>query len=410
MSNIKRTCLGCGNQLPESFLNLGKMPLANAYVSPEKAGSPEPTFPLAVAYCPVCHLVQLTETVPPEEMFTQYLYFSSFSDCFLTHAREMADEFIKRFQLNAHSQVLEIGSNDGYLLKHFHRRGIRSLGIEPAKNIAAQAQRQGIPTLNRFFNAGAVEEILRIFGKADLIIGNNVLAHIPGINEFLQAVNACLRPWGVVVFEFPHLKAMLDKIEFDTIYHEHVFYLSLSALKVLVERAGLQLFDVTRHRVHGGTLRVFLQKMQKQPITSNVETIIADEVAAGLTDPERYTSFSRDVASLKQQLLSLLHDLKAAGKRIAAYGAPAKGNTLLNYCGIGSDLLEFTVDRSPHKQGLLTPGMRLPIRDLSYLVKTAPDYTLILPWNLAAEIIAQQTDYIHKGGSFIIPVPKPTII
>ena len=410
MSSTKGTCLGCGNELPEPFLSLGKMPLANAYVRPEKTDSPEPSFPLAVAYCPVCHLVQLTDIVPPEEMFSEYLYFSSFSDSFLAHARGMAHELIKRFHLDTENLVLEIGSNDGYLLQHFHKRGIRSLGVEPAKNIAAEAQRRGIPTLNRFFGTAAVKEILQIFGKADLIIGNNVLAHIPGINEFLLAVKACLRPSGIVVFEFPHLKELLDKTEFDTIYHEHVFYLSVSALIVLAERAGLQLFDVTRHRVHGGTLLVFLQKGQTQPVTSNVATMVAGEVVAGLTSPERYASFSREVASLKQQLLSMLHGLKASGKRIAGYGAPAKGNILLNYCGIGPDLLEFTVDRSPHKQGLFTPGSRLPIRDPAFLVKEVPDYTLILPWNLAGEIISQQKEYIHKGGSFIIPVPEPMII
>ena len=410
MSNTKQICLGCRSRLPEPFLNLGKLPLANAYVSPEKAGSPEPTFPLAVSYCPVCHLVQLTDTVSPEVMFREYLYYSSFSDSFLAHAREMAVELIRRFHLGTHSQILEIGSNDGYLLQHFSKRGIRSLGVEPAKKIATEAQRRGIPTLNRFFGVGAVEEILQIFGKSDLIIGNNVLAHVPGINGFLQAVKACLRPWGIAVFEFPHLKELLDKTEFDTIYHEHVFYLSLSAVKVLAERAGLRLFDVTRHRVHGGTLRVFLEKGRAQPLRPNVAAMMEEEVAAGLTSPQRYTSFSHDVVSLKQELLSMLYDLKASGKRIAAYGAPAKGNTLLNYCGIGSDLLEFIVDRSPYKQGLLTPGSRLPIRDPAYLVKEVPDYTLILPWNLAREIIGQQKEYIRKGGNFIIPVPTPIMI
>ncbi len=405
-----KACLGCGHELPESFLDLGKTPLANAFIRPEQARLPDATFPLAVAYCHACHLVQLKDLVPPEKMFSEYLYFSSYSDSFLAHAREMADLLTKVFHLNANSRILEIASNDGYLLQYFHQNGIPVLGVEPAKNIAVEAERRGIPTLNRFFSLEVVQEIVGGFGRVDLIIGNNVLAHVPTINDFLRGVKACLKPTGAAVFEFPYVMELLDRTEFDTIYHEHVFYFSLSAIKNLAERAGLQLFDVTLQPVHGGSLRVFLQHKGTRPIATAVGAMLVEEKTAGLTGQGRYASFSRDVAALKQELLDALYSLKESGKRLAAYGAPAKGNTLLNYCGIGTDLLEFTVDRSPHKQGLLMPGSHIPIRHPEVLLKEMPDYTVILPWNIADEVIAQQRDYLREGGKFIIPVPKPRIV
>ncbi|TAJ34653.1 MAG: methyltransferase domain-containing protein [Nitrospirae bacterium] len=365
---------------------------------------------MAVACCQVCHLAQLTDLVPPERMFTEYLYFSSYSDSFLAHAREMMESLTARFALGPDSRVLEVASNDGYLLQYFEQRNIRVLGVEPAKNIAAEAERRGIPTLNCFFGLEAVTHITGGFGQADLIVGNNVLAHVPAINEFLRAVKLCLKPAGAAVFEFPYLKDLFDGVEFDTIYHEHVFYYSLAAIEKLAERAGLQLFDVMHRPVHGGSLRVFLQHRGTYPVTGCVAEYLAAEQASGLTGPERYASFSREVVNLKEELRSLLCGLKAAGKRLAAYGAPAKGNTLLNYCGIGTELVEFTVDRSPHKQGLLTPGARLPIHAPEALLKEMPDYTLVLPWNLAEEIVAQQQEYRRRGGRFIVAIPKPGII
>lgn len=407
MNSPERTCLGCGGSIPDAFLDLGKMPLANAYVRPENAHLPEPTYQLAVVYCPACHLVQLTDVVPPEEMFSEYLYFSSYSDSFLAHAREMAESLTERFHLGHQSRVLEIGSNDGYLLQYFQRQGIPVLGVEPAKNIAAVAKQREIRTLNRFFAPDVVKDVLEDFGQVDLIIGNNVLAHVPTINEFLRAVGACLKPTGVAVFEFPYLKELLDRTEFDTIYHEHVFYFSLSAVKNLAERAGLDVSDVNHQSVHGGSLRVYLQHKEACSMTSNVAATLAKENAVGLNSSERYASFSRDVFALKDKLLSLLRGLKASGKRLAAYGAPAKGNTLLNYCAIRKDLLEFTVDRSPHKQGLLMPGSHIPIKHPDELLKKMPDYTLVLPWNIMGEIIAQQAQYYRRGGRFIVPIPRP---
>jgi SAM-dependent methyltransferase len=410
MRSDRRICLGCSGPLPGPFLDLGAMPLANALIRPEQANEPQATFPLAVAYCPACHLVQLTEQVSPKQMFTEYLYFSSYSDSFLAHAREMAESLIARFDLGKDSRVLEIGSNDGYLLQFFQQRGVPVLGVEPAKNVAEAAGRRGIPTLNRFFGPDVVEEILGDFGKVDLIIGNNVLAHIPEINGFLSAVRRCLAPTGAAVFEFPYIQDLLDGIEFDTIYHEHVFYYSLSAVSNLAERAALALFDVSHQPVHGGSLRIFLQAGEARPLSGSLQTMLAEERQAGLTGPRRYAAFSENVTIVKEKLVSLLRGLKAGGKRLAAYGAPAKGNILLNYCQIGRDLLDFTVDRNPMKQGLLTPGARLPIRPPHDLLAEMPDYTVILPWNIADEILDQQAEYRRRGGQFIIPLPEARIV
>ncbi|MEK6544013.1 MAG: class I SAM-dependent methyltransferase [Elusimicrobiota bacterium] len=406
-SGLSSRCLGCGRGLPAPFLDLGRTPLANAYIDPAKAGEPEATYPLAVAYCPDCHLVQLSERVAPEEMFSEYLYFSSFSQSFLRHAEAMVGALTDRFDLNANSLVLEIASNDGYLLQYFKQKGVPVLGVEPARNIAAEAQKRGIPTLNRFFSLESAKDILVRHGASDVIIGNNVLAHVPDINDFLSGVRDCLKPTGVAVFEFPYLGDFLENIEFDTIYHEHVFYYSLTAIGILARRAGLELFDVAHQAVHGGSLRVFLQRPGTRPVATTVGAMLADEAQAGFITSALYQTFSVKVEGLRRALLAVLGKHKSAGKRLAAYGAAAKGNTLLNYCGIGKELLEFTVDRSPHKQGKVLPGSRIPVRPAEDLVREMPDYTVILPWNFADEIIGQQQEYLRKGGRFIIPVPMP---
>jgi SAM-dependent methyltransferase len=405
-----RLCLGCGNPLPSPFLDLGSTPLANAYLRPERAKLPEESFPLAVAYCTNCHLVQLTGRVLPDKMFDEYLYFSSYSDSFLNHASRMANEMIQRFGLDGTSRVLEVASNDGYLLQYFLRRGVRVLGVEPARNIAAEAARKGIPTLTCFFGTEAAAEIQARFGTADLIIGNNVLAHVPAINDFLSAAAACLKPDGAAVFEFPHIKELLDKTEFDTIYHEHVFYYSLSAVQVLAKRAGLQLFDVELQPIHGGSLRAYLQHSGWRPVAARAETMLKQERDEGLTTADHFVSFGFQVEALKRRLVHMLQQLRSSGNRLAAYGAPAKGNTLLNYCGIGPELLEFTVDRSPHKQGMLLPGSHLPILPPEELTARRPDYAVILPWNIAGEIVAQQREYLRAGGRFIVPIPEPRIL
>jgi SAM-dependent methyltransferase len=405
-----RACLGCAAALGDPFLDLGVLPLANAFRRPDDCRGPEPALPLAVAYCAGCHLVQLTATAPPEALFGEYLYFTSYSDHVLDHARATAGTLAERFALGPGRRVLEIASNDGYLLQFFQARGIPVLGVEPARNVAAAALARGVPTLNRFFGPGTVDEIVGTFGASDVIVGNNVLAHVPEINPFLAAVGRCLGPGGAAVFEFPYLGDLLERTAFDTIYHEHVFYYSLAAVAGLAARAGLEVFDVERHPVHGGSLRVFLQHAGGRPVGPAVERLRAAEEAAGLTGAARYARFDRDVARLRTDLVSLLRRLRGGGRRLAAYGAPAKGTVLLNACGIGTDLLDFTVDRSPHKQGRLVPGVRLPIRPVEDLVREMPDVTLLLPWNLADEILDQQAEYLRKGGAFLVPVPAPRLV
>jgi len=403
-------CLGCASDLPDAFLDLGEMPLANSYIKAGDEGKEETSYKLAVAYCPVCHLVQITHRVAPEDLFGNYLYFSSFSDAFLKHAQEMADTLIKRFALDSSSLVMEIGSNDGYLLEFFQRNGVPVLGIEPAKNIAKVANDKGIRTLDVFFGAGQVKEILSVGGQADVIIGNNVLAHIPLINEFMSAVARCLKPNGSAVFEFPYLKDLLENTEFDTVYHEHVFYYSLSSIRVLAQRAGLEVYDADRQGVHGGSLRVFIQKGKRYKLTSGARSMLTDEEKFGITDQRVYKNFASRVKELKQELFGLLEGLKKSGKTIAGYGAAAKGNTLLNYIGTDNKTIDFVVDRSTYKQGLLMPGTKIPILNHDELLKRKPDYTIILAWNFAQEIMEQQSQYHSVGGKFIIPVPRPRVI
>ena len=403
-------CLGCAGDLPDAFLDLGEMPLANSYIKAGDESKEEISYKLAVAYCPRCHLVQITHRVSPEDLFGNYLYFSSFSDAFLKHSQEMADTLINRFALDSSSLVMEIGSNDGYLLEFFQRKGVPVLGIEPAKNIAKVANGKGIRTLDVFFGIGQVKEILSVSGQADVIIGNNVLAHVPLINELMSAVNLCLKPNGCAVFEFPYLRDLLENTEFDTIYHEHVFYYSLNAIKALAQRAGLEMYDADRQGVHGGSLRVFLQKGQKYEVTERARLMLAEEQKYGITDAGIYQRFASRVVELKRELRDLLGGLKKSGKTIAAYGAAAKGNTLLNYLGIDNKTIDFVVDRSTYKQGMLLPGTKIPILHQDELMKKQPDYTLILAWNFAQEIMEQQSQYHSKGGKFIIPVPKPRVI
>jgi SAM-dependent methyltransferase len=408
--HMRQLCRGCQAELPKAFLDLGVTPLANFYVAegPEK---PEPRYPLAVCYCPACHLIQLMNTVPPEELFSNYTYFSSYSDAYLRHAHDLAEHLVALYHLGPHSRVLEIASNDGYLLKYFQQYGIPALGVEPAQNIAEYANSCGIRTLNRFFALDAIEEIKAEFGQADVVIGNNVVAHVPATNEFFQAVRACLAPGGHAVFEFPYVMDLLQKTEFDTIYHEHVFYLSLSAFDRLVRRANLQVVDVQHLPLQGGTLRVYVSDASSPEMSSrSVQEMLERESEVGLISAEYYDDFGQQVDQVRDKFVALVRRLKSEGKRIAAYGAPAKGNTLLNYCGVGRDLIDFTVDRSPHKQGKCLPGSHIPVLTPEELTRRMPDYAVILAWNLADEIIQQQQKYLERGGKFIIPIPQPYIV
>lgn len=410
LPHLTGKCLGCGGRLPMPFLDLGQMPLANSYVEPENKNKDEAFYKLAVAYCPICHLVQITHRVRPQDMFSNYLYFSSFSNAFLEHAKDMAESLLDKLSIGSNSLVMEIGSNDGHLLSFFQKKGIPVLGIDPAENIAKVANDRGIPTMGVFFGLSAVDEILKERGQADVIIGNNVLAHVPQINDFLFSVYRCLRVGGSAVFEFPYLKDLLEHTEFDTIYHEHVFYYSLSAIKVLAERAGLLLYDVSRQNIHGGSLRIFLQKGNKHSVENSVIEMLADEVSYGITGTKLYDAFSQRVKRLKDKLIQLLRQLKKSGYTIAAYGAAAKGAMLLNYVGIGAGLIDFVVDMSTYKQGKYMPGVHLSIFPPSHLIDMAPDYTLLLAWNFADEIIKQQEEYCKIGGKFIIPVPEPRVV
>ena len=403
-------CLGCDAPLPPPFLDLGRTPLANGYVPAERLDGVEETFPLTVSHCTRCQLVQLTHLVSPKQLFGHYLYFSSYSETFLGHARAMADALVEALGLGPSRRVLEIASNDGYLLQYFQKRGLAVLGVEPAANVAAHARARGIPTLGRFFGCEAVPEVLETFGAADLVVGNNVLAHVPAINDFLEAVRHCLRPAGAAVFEFPWVREMLERTEFDTIYHEHVFYLSLAAVRGLAARAGLEVFDASAEAIHGGSLRVWLQQPGIRPVRPDVEAILEAEDATGCARPARYARFRDDVSALRRALVTLLRDLKSGGHRLAAYGAPAKGSTLLNYLGIGRETLDFVADRSPHKQRHYMPGVRVPIVPPSRLLEAMPAYVLLLTWNFADEILAQQAEYRQRGGRFIIPVPSPRVI
>jgi SAM-dependent methyltransferase len=397
------TCRGCDSALPLPFLDLGEQPLANALVEPGSQ-APERRYPLAVCRCAACHLVQLQFTVDPEALFSEYVYFSSYSETFLRHAEKMAATLTQRFGLGPNSRVLEVASNDGYLLQYFQARGIPVLGVEPARNVAAVARARGIPTLDAFFGLPLAGRIRAESGPVDLLVGNNVLAHVPDVNGFLAGARACLGDRGVAAFEFPYVGDLLDGVEFDTIYHEHVFYFSLAAMERRAGGAGLRIFDVERQAIHGGSLRVLMDRGERAP-SAAVGALRDEEAAAGLLDAPRHEAFAAATRRVREELLGLLGTLKGRGKRLAAYGAPAKGNTLLNYCGVTTETLDFTVDRSPHKQGKLLPGSRLPVRAPEALLAEQPDYTLILPWNIADEIVAQQAAYVRKGGRFLVPVP-----
>jgi len=404
------TCRACGSTHGELVLDLGVQPLANNLLRPEDLGKPEPRFPLRVFVCPDCWLLQITDLVPPVEMFTEYLYFSSFSDTMLRHARTAAERYLAEFQLGPDSFVVEVASNDGYLLQNFSRAGVPCLGIEPAANIAKVAREKGIETWTEFFGLKLAQRLGAERRQADLILGNNVFAHAPDINDFTAGLRELLAPGGRVVLEFPYGVELVEKTEFDTIYHEHVFYFTLTPLVPLYRRHGLEIFHVERLPIHGGSLRLFAGHAGEQPVRPSVAALLADERAKGVGQPAFYRGFAEQVRQLKANLVSQLALLKQRGQTVAAYGASAKGSTLLNYCGLGRETLDFVADRSTHKQGRLTPGTHLPIVAPEELAKRQPDHTLLLTWNFADEILRQQQAYRKAGGRFIVPVPEVQII
>ena len=387
-------------------------PLCESYVPPERLNQMEPFYPLHVYVCANCFLVQLQEYVTPDEIFSEYAYFSSYSDTWLEHARKYTELMIERFRLTRKSHVVEIASNDGYLLQYFVARGIQVLGIEPARNVASVAVGKGIPTIVEFFGRDSAEKVAAKQGKADLLIGNNVLAQVPDLNDFVAGMKILLNDAGIITMEFPHLMRLMEGNQFDTIYHEHFSYFSLFTAEKIFSAHGLTLFDVEELSTHGGSLRIFARHSEdaSRPINQRVVEMRDGEVARGFDRIERYASFEEHVRETKRKLLELLIALKREGKSIAGYGAPGKGNTLLNYCGIRTDFIDYTVDRNPYKQGKSLPGTRIPICTPNRIRETRPEYLLILPWNFKDEIMEQMSCIRKWGGKFIVPIPEVVII
>jgi SAM-dependent methyltransferase len=407
-------CRSCGNSKLHKILSLGSLPLANALLTETETNKTEETYPLDLVFCPDCSLVQITETVPPEKLFSEYVYFSSFSETVLENAREIAGRLIKRCNLGQGDLVVELASNDGYLLKNYAERGIPILGVEPARNIADYAIGQGIPTVCQFFNEALAEELVKQGKRADVIHANNVAAHVADLHGFVLGIARLLKPDGVAVIENHYVKDLIDHVEFDSIYHEHLCYYSATSMKNLFAQYGLDLVDIERLPIHGGSLRAYFQRSNgpcsfKADGAQRVNELLQAEAQWGVTQPQFYDHFKEKVESLKQELINLLYSIKADGKSIAVYGASAKSTTLLNYFAIGPETIDFVVDRSTVKQGHFTPGTHLQIYDPEYLLEWQPDYVLLLTWNFADEILSQQAAYRNRGGKFIIPIPEVKI-
>jgi SAM-dependent methyltransferase len=406
-------CRFCGATLRHTFVDLGTSPLCQRHVTPDRFDHAEPVYPLHVYVCHACFLVQLPAYVAREEIFDgEYGYFSSFSDTMLKHAQDYVAMMMPRFGLNERSKVVELASNDGYLLQYFVRAGVPVLGIEPTTNTAAAAVKKGVPTMTKFFGKDTAREVLASEGAANLILGNNVLAHVPDINDFVGGMKILLAPGGVVTMEFPQLLHLIEQNYWDTIYHEHFSYLSFTTVEKILAHHGLTLFDVDEVSTHGGSIRIYARHVDDaaKPVHSRVVAMRERESKAGHFDLKYYEAFGERVKESKRQLLEFLIGAKRQGKTIAGYGAPGKGNTLLNYCGIRTDFIDYTVDRSPHKQGNFLPGTRIPIYGPEKVRETKPDYLFLLPWNLQAEIVQQMADIRSWGGKFVVPIPRVQVI
>ncbi len=408
-------CRFCKTPLTKVLCNLGMSPLSNSYVKFEDVGLGEKFYPLKVWVCDECLLAQLESFESPDAIFSDYLYFSSFSTSWVEHAKRYTEMMTGRFGFGGDSQVIEIASNDGYLLQHFKAMGIPVLGVEPAANVAAVAEKEkGIPSWVKFFGVETAKELVAEGKQADLLLGNNVLAHVPDINDFVGGLKIALKPDGVITFEFPHLQQLIANNQFDTVYHEHFSYLSFLAVKKIFAFHGLTMFDVEELPTHGGSLRIFARHTEDdgemRAVTPRVEAMVNQETAFGLTDMATYTDFDEKVKATKRKLLKFLIEAKEAGKTVVCYGAAAKGVTLVNYCGVRDDLVEYVVDKSPYKQDHFMPGVRIPIYAPERIFETKPDYVLILPWNLRNEISAQMKDIREWGGRFVVPIPEVTVL
>ena len=401
-------CRFCAALLRHTFVDLGSSPLCQRHVTPERLNAPEPFYPLHVWVCGECFLVQLEEYVSPADIFNDYAYFSGYSDTWLAHAKAYTELMTKRFGIGPGSRVVELASNDGYLLQYFLGKGPSVLGIEPAANVAEAAVAKGVPTLVKFFGRQTAAHVVAEWGRADLLLGNNVLAHVPDLNDFVGGMKLLLAPRGVVTMEFPHLLRLMERNQFDTIYHEHFSYLSLTTVERVFARHELTLFDVEELPTHGGSIRVYARHAEDEtkPVGPRVAAMRRTEADAGFGDLRTYGRFGEQVKQTKRKLLSFLIDAKQRGKSVVGYGAPGKGNTLLNYCGVRTDFLDYTVDRSPHKQGNYLPGSRIPIHAPEKINETKPDYVLILPWNLKDEIMRQMAHVRDWGGRFVVPIPE----
>jgi SAM-dependent methyltransferase len=405
-------CRFCGDSVEHSFCDLGMSPLSNSFLKPEQLIKMERFYPLHAYVCSSCYLVQLQEFESPEHIFSDYAYFSSYSQTWLEHAKAYTEYMTTRFGLGSKSQVIEIASNDGYLLQYFKQRDIPVLGIEPAANVAKVAQQAGITTRTEFFGRSSALALRDEGIQADLLLGNNVLAHVPDLNDFVQGLKLALRDGGVITMEFPHLLRLIMDNQFDTIYHEHFSYFSFLTVEKVFARHELRLFDVEQLPTHGGSLRIFAAHAADatKPTGVRVEQLKEEEQEFGLTKLQTYCDFAEKVKQTKHLLLNFLIEAKQAGKTIVGYGAPAKGNTLLNYCGVRTDFLDYTVDLSPHKHGRFLPGTHIPIFHPDKVRQTKPDYLLILPWNLKDEVMAQMAHIRVWGAQFVLPIPEVRVL
>jgi len=409
----KPKCRFCASELKTTFVNLGMQPLCQDHVKPEELNQMEPHYPLHTYVCSKCFLVQLEEFVTPDKIFDDYAYFSSYSDSWLSHAKKYTDLMTEKLNLNKNSFVAEIASNDGYLLQYFLEKKIPILGIEPAENVAEYAiKEKNIPTEVKFFGVETAHYLKDKYPQPDLLLGNNVLAHVPNINDFVGGMKVLLKDSGVITMEFPHLQRLIEENQFDTIYHEHFSYLSFSTVKRIFNHHGLELFDVMELSTHGGSIRIFAKHVNNSdfPITEAVTELLNRENELGFSEIEFYNTFEEKIKETKRKILDCLIKIKREGKSIAGYGAPGKGNTLLNYCGIRTDFLDYTVDRNPHKQNNYLPGTLVPILSPEKIKETKPDYIFILPWNLKNEIMDQMKFIRDWGGKFIIPIPEVHVV
>jgi 2-polyprenyl-3-methyl-5-hydroxy-6-metoxy-1,4-benzoquinol methylase len=406
------SCRFCEYPLHNTLVDLGMSPLCESFLEAQQLNQMEPFYPLYVYVCGNCFLAQLEEYVSPDSIFTEYAYFSSYSDSWLQHAKHYTDLMVQRFGINTGSFVVELASNDGYLLRYFVEKGIPVLGIEPAKNVAKVAIERGIPTIVEFFGEKMAEDLASKGKQADLLLGNNVLAQVPELNDFVQGMKLLLKPQGIITMEFPHLVRLMEENQFDTIYHEHFSYFSFISVQKIFAAHGLTIFDVEELPTHGGSLRIYARQSEneKRLVSDRVRELKTREEAAGLMQMKTYSAFSEQVKETKRKLLDFLIGAKREGKSICGYGAPGKGNTLLNYCGIRTDFLDYVVDRNPYKHGRFTPGTHIPIFAPDKIRETRPDYLFILPWNLKNEIIAQMAYIREWGGKFIVPIPEVEVL